>query len=109
MVERWFGYIRAWFSQLITERTTHIPGMMEFVRLDPPIDTLILIPRRFDKVDNLTGTPEPDVFEVQRRDGRRDELDGQILFNPIITNGVNDGEDGEIDFLVYQEQLELIT
>ena len=95
MGERWFGYIRAMFSQLITERmaggtpalmefgwsTGGTPGMMEF-----GISSLILIPRRFDKVDILTGTPETDAFEVQR--------DGQIFFNPIITNGVNDGKNG---------------
>ena len=83
------------FSQLITERmaggtpalmefgwsTGGTPGMMEF-----GIRSLILIPRRFDKVDILTGTPETDAFEVQR--------DGQIFFNPIITNGVNDGKNG---------------
>ena len=56
--------------------------MMEFGISDTPI----LKPRRFDKVDILTGTPEPDAFEVQG--------DGQIFFNPIITNEIINGKNG---------------
>ena len=53
-------------------------------------------PRYFDEVDTATGTSEADAFEVEPLD--------QIFFNPIITNGINNGEEGEVDILVYQEQ-----
>ena len=86
MGERWFGHIRARFSQLITERMTHISGMMEFVRIDPPTEFQILVPRNFDRVDFLTGTPDIDTFEVER--------DGQIFFNPIISNEIINGKNG---------------
>ena len=108
---------------------THIPAMMEFGISDTPI----LIPRRFDEVDILTGTPEPDAFELDAPGfGTLNDLDRisaingffsqpglQSLDDNFIAMGIDFKNnlialsnpdtvdvitDSEEDILVYQEQ-----
>ena len=97
--------------------------MMEFGISDTPIPK----PRRFDKVDTLTGTPDADTFEVDAPGfGTLNDLDrisvidffGQLglqsLDDNFIAMGIDRADnlistfdvtaDSEEDILVYQEQ-----
>ena len=74
----------------------------------PPINADIRFsePRPFDRsdrVDILTGTPEPDAFELYAPGIGTQSLDDNFIALGIPIN-VNSSEDSEVDLLVYQKK-----